>query len=246
MKVTFFKNESHFYPRVSYTWENAEEIKYSSGIAKARIYLLFLLFISFIAYTHVFLENNPDKFLIVFAIIILSIPLHELCHALYCVILRRKIERISFFPYKNILKPGAYVVPSFNAWKKHQAVLLSAFPLLLMSVLPAVLAIFLPSLRHYLLIISLLNLCGSSFDIMDVIQFSRLPNNSICFIYFVLKVKDIKQPIVIHKLSITPELDKINHRQFEYFEGKLSEKENVTDTTATEQLKKEFISQYNL
>jgi hypothetical protein len=115
-----------------------------------------------------------------------------------------------------------------------------------MSVLPAVLAIFIPSLRHYLLIISLLNLCGSSFDIMDVIQFLRLPNNSICFIYFVLKVKDIKQPIVIHKLSITPELDKVHHRQFEYFEGKLTEKENVTDTTATEQLKKEFISQYNL
>ena len=161
MKITFFKNESHFYPRMSYTWENAEELKLSSGIYKARKYLLFLLFIPFIAYTYVFLENNPDKFLIVFAIIILTLPLHELCHALYCVILRRKVERISFFTNKTIFAPGANVVPSFNSWKKHQAILLSAFPLLLMSALPAILAVFDSPLRPYLLILSLLNI---SFD----------------------------------------------------------------------------------
>ena len=26
MKIVFFKNESHFHPRLSYTWENAEQV----------------------------------------------------------------------------------------------------------------------------------------------------------------------------------------------------------------------------
>lgn len=246
MKITFFKNESHFYPRISYTWENAEELKLSRGTLKARICLSLILLIPFVAYLYLFLKNNTDKFFIGFAIIILTLPLHELCHALYCVIIGRKVERISFFPYKSLLAPEAYVVPSFNSWKKHQAILLSAFPLILMSALPAILAVFDSPLRPYLLILSLSNISTAAFDIIDIIHFIQFPKDSIYFIHFSLKEKDVEQPIVIHQLSITPKLDKINHRQFEYFEGKLTEKENVTDTTATEQLKKEFIAHFNL
>ncbi len=211
MKITFFRNESHFYPRVSYTWENAEELKPSRGTLKARIYLSLILLIPFIAYLYLFLKNNTDKFFIGFAIIIFTLPLHELCHALYCVIIGRKVERISFFPfpYKSI---GAYVVPSFNSWKKHQAILFSAFPLILMSALPAILAVFDSPLRPYLLILSLSNMSTAAFDIIDIIHFIQFPKDSIYFIHFSLKAKDVDRPIVIHQLSITPKLDKIHHR----------------------------------
>ena len=48
MKIIFFKNETHFYPRVSYTWENAERVDVVSPLEK--FYSAFSIAISIISY----------------------------------------------------------------------------------------------------------------------------------------------------------------------------------------------------
>lgn len=47
-------------------------------------------------------------------------------------------------------------------------------------------------------------------------------------------------------LSVTPKLDKIHHKCFEYFNGRLTTKEQPDDTVETIRLKQEFIKQFNL
>lgn len=62
----------------------------------------------------------------------------------------------------------------------------------------------------------------------------------------ILKVKDKDKPVIIHQLSVTPKLDKIHHKCFEYFNGRLTEKENPAETVETRNLKQEFINQFDL
>ena len=189
------------------------------------------------------LTVSPWCFLL---ILFLTLPAHEFCHALFCWIAGRKVDRICFFPYKQILtKPTAYVMPSFGAWTKGQAILLSAFPLLLLTILPAVMAIFLPSLRFGLVFLSLYNLPASAFDIVDILNRMKLPKRAIYFGSFSLLTKN-DSPIIIHRLSVTPALDGIRHQQFEYRHGKLTEKEQICETPETERLRQEFIEQFHL
>lgn len=247
MKITFFKNESHFYPRVSYTWENAEKVKVKLNSNKLKKYSFWICLLPLAVFTVYFLkELILHKFLFISTTVLL-LPLHELCHALYCWILGRKIERICFFPYK--LAPfslTAYVKPSFNVWSKLQSILLSSFPLIILSVIPAVLAIFIPSFRILLLYICLCNISVSSYDIIDIIYFLKLPKKSLHFDGFCLSVNQEDKPIIIHQIFVTPKLDKINHKCFRYFNMKLTKMDEVYEIPRVVGLKKEFIKQFNM
>jgi len=59
-----------------------------------------------------------------------------------------------------------------------------------------------------------------------------------------LNVKEKDKPVIIHQLFVTSKLDKIHHKCFEYFNGKLTEKEHPSETIETMKLKQEFINQF--
>ena len=247
MKIVFFKNESHFHPRLSYTWENAEQVHLSSKLQNLKKLFILLLAIPFIAFLFVNLKELSNKWLLLLAISLLCLPTHELCHALFCWISGRKVERICFFPYKEIFsKASAYVKPDFSVWNKYQAILLSAFPVILLSLIPAILAIFIVPMRPWLLYLSLLNFATSYSDIIDIISLFKLPTNALYLVDIILAVKETDKPVIIHQLSVTSKLDKIHHKCFEYFNGRLTKIECPSETVETIRLKQEFIKQFNL
>ena len=83
-------------------------------------------------------------------------------------------------------------------------------------------------------------------DIIDIICLLKLPPNVLYLVDIILTVKKTDKPVIIHQLSVTPKLDKIHHKCFEYFNGILTEKEQPDDTVETIRLKQEFIKQFNL
>jgi hypothetical protein len=247
MKIVFFKNESHFHPRLSYTWENAEQVHLNSKLQNLKKIFILLLAIPFIVFLFVNQKELSSKWLLLIAISLLCLPIHELCHALFCWISGRKVERISFFQYKQIFsKAGGYVKPTFGVWNKYQAILFVAFPVIILSFIPAILAIFIATLRPWLLYLSLSNISASYSDIVDIICLFKLPPNALYLVDIILTVKETDKPVIIHQLSVTPKLDKIHHKCFEYFNGRLTEKEQPAETVETMKLKQEFIKQFDL
>ena len=247
MRMVFFKNEAHFNPRLSYAWENAVQVYLDPKLQNLKKLFLFLLEIPLIAFLFINSKELSNKWILILAISLFCFPIHELCHALFCWISGRKVERINFFPYKQIFsKPSGYVKPTFCAWNKYQTILLFAFPIILLSLIPAILAIFIAPLRFCLLYLSLANISISYFDIIDIICLFKLPPKALYLVDIILAVKETDKPVIIHQLSVTPKLDKIHHKCFEYFNGRLTEKEQPTETLETTKLKQEFINQFNL
>lgn len=248
MKITFFKNESHFYPRISYIWENAEQIKFKLKMPKMMKAISLLFAIPFLIYIILGFNQIRDNYLLFIGICLIHLPIHELCHAFYCLISGRKVERICFFPYRfsSLTGVGANVMPAFGAWNKWQLILLYSFPMILLTFIPAVVAVFMPSFRFWLIIIALLNFATSSYDIICIINFLKLPKNSIYFENFALIQKDESTPIIIHRLYITPGDKHVSHKQFTYQNKKLLQDDNVIETEATEQIKQSFIEQFRL
>jgi len=246
MKITFFKNESHFHPRTSYTVENAEIVCLNQKIQSLKKYSTWLFMLPLLIFTFVFYKNLGSHSTVLIAIVIFCLPIHELCHALFCWITGRRVERISFFPYKRVFSvPTAYVKPAFGVWNKTQVVLLSLFPLLLLSLVPALLAVFIPSLRMWMIFLSLFNLSVSNLDVIDIFCFLNLPKNCLHFGDFVLTLKEADKPVIIHKLSVTPKLDKIDHICFQYANNKLTEINPAPESPEVRNLKQEFIIQFN-
>ena len=246
MKITFFKNESHFYPRISYTVENAEIVSLNQKIQSLKKYSIWLFMLPLLIFTFAFYKNLGSNFTVLISIVILCLPIHELCHALFCWITGRKVERIFFFPYKRVISvPTAYVKPAFGVWNKTEALLFSSFPLILLSLVPAFLATFIPSLRICMIFLSLYNLSVSCFDIIDILCFLKLPENCLCFRDFILTVKETDKPIIIHRLSVTSKLDKIDHVCFQYDHNKLAEIHPALESSEVIKLKQEFINQFD-
>ena len=246
MKISFFKNESHFHLRVSYIGENAELVSIDHKIQKLKKYSTWLFTLPLWIFTFMFYKNLGSNYTVLIAIVILCIPLHELCHALFCWLSGRKVERICFFPYKRVFSaPTAYVKPAFGVWNKNQVVLCSLFPLLLLSLVPALLAVFISSLRMWMIFLSLFNLSASSLDIVDILCFLKLPKNCLDFGDFILTMKEADKPVIIHRLSVTPKLDKIDHVCFQYANNKLTEIIPPLESSEVSELRQEFIKQFN-
>lgn len=242
MKITFFKNENHFSARTSYCWENAElaEPKIKSNII--RILLIIIGLITLPIYIWFFRNEFSNYIWLFIPIIIALIVLHELCHALFCVITKRKVERICFLSSFRLNEPTAYVMPEFSVWSKIERVLFYLFPIVILSVIPTIIAIFLPIVRLWLILVALINLTSSAFDINDTFKTISLPKGCIIFEGFSL-IPTNNQPIIIHKLTLTKDTLTILHEQFVYENKKLSKSDIATETENVKQLKNEFIQQ---
>ena len=242
MKITFFKNENHFSARTSYCWENAElaEPKIKSNII--RILLIIIGLITLPIYIWFFRNEFSNYIWLFIPIIIALIVLHELCHALFCVITKRKVERICFLSSFRLNEPTAYVMPELSSWSKIERVLFYLFPIVILSVIPIIIAIFLPIVRLWLILVALINLTSSAFDIDDTFKTISLPKGCVIFEGFSL-FSNNNQPIVIHKLILTKEKTEILHEQFVYENKKLSKSETPIETKNVKQIKKEMLQQ---
>lgn len=246
MQITFFKNEAHFHPRTSYTVENAEIVSLDHKIRSLKKHSTWLFTLPLLIFTFAFYRNLSSNYTVLVAIVILCLPVHESCHALFCWVSGRKVERIYFFPYKQIFTtPTAYVKPAFGVWNRTQVILWSLFPLLLLSLVPALLAVFIPALRIWMIFLSCYNLSVSSFDVIDILCFLKLPQNCLHFGDFILTATEADKPIIIHRLSVTPKLDKIHHICFQYANNKLTEINPPFESSEVSQLRQEFIKQFN-
>lgn len=247
MKIAFFKNESDFHPRTSYCWANAEQVNVDFKLKKAGKYLQFLLVIPLAVFLLSLKLGSDWPFCIIIAI--LCLPAHELCHALFCLLSGRNVEGIYFFPSKRVFSftsVTAYVKPAFGVWSKAQAILCSSFPLILLTFVPAIAALFVSSFRVWLLILSVFNLSMSSFDIINVCCRLKLPRNYLYFGDFVLTATEADRPVIIHRLSVTSELDKIEHKCFQFYNNKLTEIDPPPESCAVNRLREEFIEQFNI
>ena len=246
MNISFFKNESHFHPRTSYTVENAEIVSLNQKTQSLKKYSTWLFMLPLLIFTFIFYKNLGSNSTVLIATAILCLPIHEVCHAIFCWITGRKVERTFFFPYKRVFSaPTAYVKPAFGVWNKTEALLFSSFPLILLSLVPAFLATFISSLRICMIFLSLYNLSVSCFDIIDILCFLKLPQNCLHFGDIILTVKEVDKPVIIHRLSVTSKLDKIDHVCFQYAHNKLAEIHPVPESSEVIKLKQEFINQFD-
>lgn len=253
MKITFFKNATHFYPRISYCFDdNAEVIKYkykSKKFSNALSVILCLPFLAYLIYAELTDNARFNIFLIEICIFVVILPIHEFCHALFCWISKRKVDMICFFPYKftlNLNLPIAYVKPSFGAFNKYQQILFNIFPLIILSIIPAMLVPAFPSIKQWLIFLSIENLALSSLDIYATINLIFIPNGSVCFSDFILLPQNKDIPIVIHKIFVTNEANMIYHEQYSYLNMLLTKEHIAVDTDKTIAIKAEFAKQFSL
>ena len=133
-------------------------------------------------------------------------------------------------------------MPEFSSWSKIERVLSYLFPIIILSLVPIIIAIFLPIVRLWLILVALINLTSSAFDINDTFKTISLPKGCVIFEGFSL-IPTNNQPIIIHKLVLTKEKTEILHEQFIYENKKLSKSDIATETENVKQLKNEFIQQ---
>ncbi len=210
MKITFFKNESHFYKKRHLIWDHAKKAEKKSLFRYASL----LLSVGAVLVLSLTSLNQRAAFWI------FVLPIHELCHALFCWLSGKKVERICFLPYKNILKAIAYVQPKFSVWGKRQRTLFVAFPLLLLTVLPALLALCLQKQRIALYSIALFNLAISHRDTEELLNLSLLPGNTICAGALCL-IPDKDKTVELHHIALSADAQQMEHKHFRYEKGKV-------------------------
>lgn len=245
MKIAFFKNEEHFYPHLSYTCENAEKAVSKYKTKDRHLIYQYAALAVLLVYLLIFRKHFAPHLIPFFLIFIFLLPIHELCHVLYCLISGRKVDHLCFFPYGFAWKkPGAYVKPQFSAWSKTQIILFLLFPLIILSLIPAIMSIFLPSIRIWLLFIAINNVSMSALDINNSLYHLFLPAKCVIFDGFALLLKD-NSPAEIHRIYIDPNSKEIHHRQFSYFNSKLTEIFPPVETDSVKWIKSEITRQAN-
>ena len=71
MKIVFFKNEADFYPRLSYAWENADQIHLNSKLQGLKSLFRWILIIPYIIFLFVNLKELINKPFLLIAIFLL-------------------------------------------------------------------------------------------------------------------------------------------------------------------------------
>lgn len=182
MKVTFRKNESHDYPRVSYLLEGGEWLKDIKPAPKLVSHVWGIVWsVAAVSWAIFHAGVFKNQFPIFALLALLLLPLHELSHALFLWLTGRRVYAIRFFPFPGKWHmPGAYVKADMTVLTRTESVLLSAFPLLLLTLLPTVVALLCPALRLWLLWIAFANAADSCFDARDILGYFFLPKNACC------------------------------------------------------------------
>jgi|GEM_PF-1165574 len=247
MEIKLFEKESDFIPR-TYSIENIEDDNFDISVKykKYRNYSMWLSLIPYIVFLTAFSRADMTSSIHVFIVFIPLLFCHEFCHALFAVISGRKIQKISFFSCgrRIFTSPVAYVKLKFGAYNKTNSILFTVFPLILLSLVPAILAFFIAPIRYWLLLVSAVNIAISYFDIAGVLCILQLPKNCLDFGDFLATPKDAKKPIIIHRLSPSPEGDKIDHICYSFFDGELTEIEPY-ETEEVEASRQQLVDHLN-
>ncbi len=246
MKIKFFEKESDFIPRM-YSIENIvtvdDKYDFRGKSKKYNIYFLCLSLIMYIVFTKVFFKGGALQFILIYIPLLIC---HEFCHALFAVITGRKIRKISFIScgIHLLTSPFAYVELEFGAYNKTNSIMLRAFPLVVLTLIPMVLAVLIEPVRYWMLLIAFANLSTSQFDIVYILCFLRLPKNTLDFGDFHAVAEDPEKPVIIHRLSPSTEDDKIDHLCYSYFGGELTEIEPY-ETEEVEEVRQQLVDHLN-
>ncbi len=247
MKVHIFKNEEHFCPRNTITFENGQMHACNGKLKWLPSEIQGVCIIAAIIY--ILLCNlEKSNAIIIFVFCIIGLPLHEFSHVFGCLLIGNKVKRVCFFPHKfkiGFNTPSAYVMPEFSVWSKGKRIVLSVFPLLTMTVLPLVASIFLTTIRDALIICAICHIAVSSLDIKDIINILSLPKGAMCFgwAWFTLEEGKVFR---LHRLYVLPDVSKIYHREYAYENGKLTEVDTPSEPEYVVRAINEFKEQFNL
>lgn len=248
MKITFFKDESYFYPRTSYFWKNAELVKFNKINGKILNILNWVFIISIGCYVSVSRLLFDQKNIVGFIFIPLALlPLHEFCHVLYALIIKKKVIGIRFFPYNygfTWSKASAYIKLDFCAMKKAEAILLATFPFIIMTFLPLFLIIFFPSIRIILIYSAIINTGASVSDLCNAIHFLRAPRDAIYFHDCCWLIPTSDQPISIHRMRKIKDEDKLLHEQWLYADYQLTKVDEPEIDESVELFVNDFQKQF--
>ncbi len=207
MKITFQKNESHDYPRVSYLLQGGEWLKDFKQAPWAISNIWSMVWAcAAIAWSVVHARELKDQALLFVLIALLLLPLHELSHALFLWLTGRRVYAIRFLPFwgnRSKHRATAYVKPDLTVLSRGEQLLLSASPLILLSVLPTVIALFCPSLRFWLLWIAFANAADSCYDARHIIEYLSLPKNAF-HIDGTWCILHEGEPVILRRLRIRP------------------------------------------
>lgn len=247
MKIHFFKNEEHFMPRQSITFENG---KMHVGKYKLKWLPSEIQGVCIIAAFIYALLCDVERIdaVIVVSFCIFALPLHEFSHVLGCLLTGNRVKRVCFFPYKfkiGLNMPSAYVMPEFGVWSKGKRIVLSAFPLLTLTLLPLIASVFFSTVRDALVLCAICHIAVASLDIKDIINIILLPKGAICFGWAWFTLEDGKI-FRLHRLYVLPDVSKIYHREYAYENGKLTEVAEPSEPQYVVHAINEFKEQFNL
>ena len=145
MKIYFGKHECDHFLGDALSFENAKWVKGKYNADRGKRITVCVTSAIAIIYVFLFSKQLSSHTIIIWSIFFLQLSLHEFCHALFAWICGKGVEGIYFFPkYKKrkITNPGAYVCPKPDIYNKTERILLYLFPLILLSVLPSIFALF--------------------------------------------------------------------------------------------------------
>lgn len=253
MRITFFKNEEHLRPPFWLISDNAEQIKVKNNETLRMVFRRIAggLYIALFVWLAFLLRGNiltKAQGLLTIALgLIVCLPVHEFCHALGAVSLRKPIDGIRFFPYKKAYsrnKPAAYVKCAFCALSRAQSIFLKLAPLIFISFTSGICAILFPWLRYPMLYFALFNLATSGFDLADTIQILSVPQGAYGFDACWLKpIGD--QPIIIHLIILSDDRTQILRKKYR-FEGKRLIEEEPTSNAQVDAYVEEFREKFVL
>ncbi len=248
MRLHFRRNYSDLYPRVSCVWEGVERIepfaqlpKGARAVILGAVYLLWLIGLAAIV-----LYGELSLLAVVLAL--LCLPLHELCHALYLLLTRQGVEGIYFFPprvgHQNPLtRPGAYVMPDICILRREQDVLFRLFPLLWLTVLPALLGLLMPSVASELFFLAVVNGGASCLDLCDAIAVCRLPKDRL-LLYPFGTVVPREGRMVFRIIAKRADSEVLILRQLVYADGRCTEV-SFAHSESSRVLENEFHEQFS-
>lgn len=251
MKIHFRKHECDFFLGDALSVENAKWAKGKYNADRGEKILLCVTSVIVSIYVALFWKQLSESTVIFLLALLLLLPMHEFCHALFAWICGKGVEGIYFFPkYKKrkITNPGAYVCPKPDIYNKTERILRSLFPLILLSVLPSIIAIIFSDYAVCLVFIALNNLCASSLDINEAIRTLTFPRNTIFLRYIRLLPEDATKPTQIHYIYVHIEKGekKVFHEHYEYFQGKSKRIDPPVETEDVLYRKKDLMEKLGL
>lgn len=225
MKITFFKNEKHFCRVSAMLHPNIIEIRPRLIARLLKYPLLIAAQLPLAAYVILRWESFASNWWYAAVIYFVLVPVHEFFHALHCWLTKRKVKRFCFFPYNFGLSfTTAYVEPDASVYKRGEAVLLALFPLIWITVLGSILAVWMPAWRAFWVFFVIGNFSASCMDLYDTLVALTMPRTARLFSGSVgWGLPRLCETSFIYLQELPAKSDRIEYRQWRYKYGQLTE-----------------------